>query len=173
MTVIGMTYISEMFPANRRGAPSRLDPDDRTIWHSRDRLRCAVLHSYGCVGLEASFRLGLAWHLVPRAGPSARGIAAMLRESWATSGSGCVTGKDRDVSSEGNRQSATIKRSDSNQLAHRCAQQTNRAQESGFEQFGVFSQIHGLEIGESILLCASSLMISDHAIRPKVGDLHL
>ena len=85
-----------------RGLP-RLDPDDRTIWHSRDRLRCAVLHSYGCVGLEASFRLGLAWHLVPRAGPSAGGIAAMVRESWATSGSGCGTGKDRDVCSQGNR----------------------------------------------------------------------
>ena len=60
MTVVAMTYISEMFPARSRGAYPGVDPDDRPVRHSRDGLRRAIPHPDGVLGLAGRVRVGRA-----------------------------------------------------------------------------------------------------------------
>ena len=60
MTVVAMTYISEMFPAQLRGALPGEDPDDRPVRHSRHGVRRAIHHPDRALGLARGVRLGIA-----------------------------------------------------------------------------------------------------------------
>ena len=82
MTVVAMTYISEMFPARSRGAYQARDPDDRPLRHSRDGVRRPLHHPDGVVGLARGVRLGIARDLLS----AVRGAASRNRRAGSSIG---------------------------------------------------------------------------------------